>query len=451
MPMQKKHTHMKPTRIIVISFLLIILSGTLLLTLPISSKSREFTPPLDALFTSTSATCVTGLIVHDTGTYWSIFGQCVIILMIQLGGLGLVTFATFFNFALGKRIGLKSLQLASESIGSDDFSSIKQLVRMVFKISMSCELLGMIALMTVFVPKYGAYGIYISLFLSISAFCNAGFDILGFENEYISLTNYADNPVVMITIMLLIICGGLGFIVWNDLFAYKKTKKLFLHTKIVLLATASLVIIGTLGVALMEWNNSKTIGDMSIPQKIWRALFQSVTFRTAGFNTIDAASMYDGTKLFSSALMFIGAAPGSTGGGIKVTTFVVLMTTVFSVIRNRYDTIVMKRRVEKEIVYKALAITVLAGLAVIITTCVIGIDKHGFKTVDIIFETASAMATVGISAGISGAGSSLSRIALILTMFLGRVGPVSLAYSFTAGFANQKKNEIIPEGKIIVG
>ena len=330
------------------------------------------------------STCVTGLIVHDTGTYWSIFGQCVIILMIQLGGLGLVTFATFFNFALGKRLGLKSLQLASESIGSDDFSSIKQLVGMVFKISMSCELLGMLALMTVFVPKYGAYGIYISLFLSISAFCNAGFDILGFENEYISLTNYADNPVVMITIMLLIICGGLGFIVWNDLFAYKKTKKLFLHTKLVLIATASLVIIGALGVVLMEWNNSKTIGDMSIPQKIWRALFQSVTFRTAGFNTIDAASMYDGTKLFSSALMFIGAAPGSTGGGIKVTTFVVLMATVFSVIRNRYDTIILKRRVEKEIVYKALAITVLAGLAVIITTSVIGLDKHGFKTVDII-------------------------------------------------------------------
>ncbi len=451
MPMQKKYTHMKPTRIIVISFLLIILFGTLLLTLPISSKSREFTPPLDAFFTATSATCVTGLIVHDTGTYWSIFGQCVIILMIQLGGLGLVTFATFFNFALGKRLGLKSLQLASESIGSDDFSSIKQLVRMVFKISMSCELLGMLALMTVFVPKYGAYGIYISLFLSISAFCNAGFDILGFENEYISLTNYADNPVVMITIMLLIICGGLGFIVWNDLFAYKKTKKLFLHTKLVLIATASLVIIGALGVVLMEWNNSKTIGDMSIPQKIWRALFQSVTFRTAGFNTIDAASMYDGTKLFSSALMFIGAAPGSTGGGIKVTTFVVLMATVFSVIRNRYDTIILKRRVEKEIVYKALAITVLAGLAVIITTSVIGLDKHGFKTVDIIFETSSAMATVGISAGVSGLGSSLSRIALILTMFLGRVGPVSLAYSITAGFANQKKNEIIPEGKIIVG
>lgn len=451
MPIQKKHTHMKPTRIIVISFLLIILLGTLLLTLPISSKNREFTPPLDALFTATSATCVTGLIVHDTGTYWSIFGQCVIILMIQLGGLGLVTFATFFNFALGKRLGLKSLQLVSESIGSDDFSNIKQLVKMVFKISMSCELLGMLALMTVFVPKYGAYGIYISLFLSVSAFCNAGFDILGFENEYISLTNYADNPVVMITIMLLIICGGLGFIVWNDLFAYKKTKKLFLHTKIVLLATASLVIIGTLGVALMEWNNSKTIGDMSIPQKIWRALFQSVTFRTAGFNTIDATSMYDGTKLFSSALMFIGAAPGSTGGGIKVTTFVVLMATVFSVIRNRYDTIVMKRRVDKEVVYKSLAITVLAGLALVITTCIIGIDKQDFKTVDIIFETFSAMTTVGITTGVSELASPLSKIVLMLTMFLGRVGPVSLAYSITAGFANQKKNEIIPEGKIMVG
>lgn len=451
MPVQKKHTHMKPMRIIIISFLIIILFGTLLLTLPISSKSREFTPPLDALFTATSATCVTGLIVHDTGTYWSIFGQCVIILMIQLGGLGLVTFATFFNFALGKKLGLKSLQLASESVGYDDFSRIKQLVKMVFKISMSCELIGMLLLMTVFVPKYGIYGIYISLFLSISAFCNAGFDILGFEDKYISLTNYADNSIVTGTIMLLIICGGLGFVVWNDLFTYKNTKKLFLHTKIVLLATASLIIIGTLGVGIMEWKNPATMGFLSIPQKISRALFQSVTLRTAGFNTIDAALMYDETKLFSSALMFIGAAPGSTGGGIKITTFVVLMMTVFSVIRNQYDTVILKRRVDKQVVYKALTITILAGLAVIITTFIIGIDKQRFKTIDIIFETSSAMATVGISAGISGLASPLSKMALILTMFLGRVGPVSLAYSITAGFANQKKNEIIPEGKIMVG
>lgn len=451
MPVQKKHTHMKPTRIIVISFLLIILFGTLLLILPISSKNREFTPVLDSLFTATSATCVTGLVIHDTGAYWSMFGQCIILLMIQLGGLGIVSFAMFFNFALGRKLGLKSMQLASESIGSDDFSTIKELVKTVFKISMSCELLGMLSLMTVFVPQYGTYGIYISLFLSVSAFCNAGFDILGFENEYISLTNYADNPVVMITIMLLIICGGLGFIVWNDLFSYKKTKKLYLHTKIVLLATVILIVVGALGVGIMEWNNQETIGKLSISQKISRAIFQSVTFRTAGFNTFNTTKMYDGTKLLASALMFIGAAPGSTGGGIKITTFVVLMATVYNVIRNRHDTIILKRRVDKEVVYKALAITVLAGLAVVITTCIIGIDKHGFKTVDIIFETSSAMATVGISAGISKLASPLSKIVLMLTMFLGRVGPVSLAYSITAGFANQKKNEIIPEGKIIVG
>ena len=331
------------------------------------------------------------------------------------------------------------MQLASESVGYDDFSRIKQLVKMVFKISMSCELIGMLLLMTVFVPKHGTYGIYISLFLSISAFCNAGFDILGFEDKYISLTNYADNSIVMGTIMLLIICGGLGFVVWNDLFTYKKTKKLFLHTKIVLLATASLIIIGTLGVGIMEWKNPETMGGLSVLQKISRALFQSVTLRTAGFNTIDAASMHEGTKLFSSALMFIGAAPGSTGGGIKVTTFVVLMATVFSVIRNRYDTIVMKRRVDKEVVYKSLAITVLAGLALVITTCIIGFDKRNFKTVDIIFEAFSAMTTVGITTGVSELASPLSKIVLMLTMFLGRVGPVSLAYSITAGFANQRK------------
>lgn len=453
MPILKsKSKILTPTRTIVLSFLGIIIIGATLLCLPISSKSGEFTAFADSLFTATSATCVTGLVVHDTYTHWNMFGQIIILIMIQLGGLGLLTFASFFNFALGKKLGLRSMQLAKESANYDSISDIKQLVGMIMKISFSIELIGAFLLSFVFVPKYGVSGIFTSIFLSISAFCNAGFDVLGNEGEYISLTNYADNPIVMGTIMLLIISGGLGFVVWYDLFNYRKTKKLILHTKLVLITTASLIIIATLFLLILEWNNPDTMGGMDFHQKLSRALFQSVTFRTAGFNTIPIDKMHEGSKLAGSFVMFIGAAPGSTGGGIKITTFMVIIMTVFSVIRNKPDTVILKKKVEKDVVYKSLSIIMLSALAVIITTCFIGFANPGeLSSIDVIFESVSAFATVGLSSGVTAIINPISRFMIIITMFLGRVGPMSMAYSITASTANRNKNQVIPEGKIMVG
>lgn len=443
----------KPMRTIVLSFLLVICIGTILLWLPISSKTREFTNLIDTFFTATSATCVTGLVIYDTYSHWSLFGQCIILLMIQIGGLGLVTFTSFFNFAIGKKLGLRSMQLASENVNSNGFNDVKSLVAIIFRISLSLETIGAIVLMTVFVPKYGPYGIFMSFFLSISAFCNAGFDLLGMEGQFSSLVHYAANPVVMITIMALIVCGGLGFVVWFDILNYKRTKKLVLHTKIVLITTAILITSGTLLVLLLEWANPATMADMSIPQKFVNALFQSITFRTAGFNTIDISKMHSLTKLVGIVYMFIGAAPGSTGGGIKITTISVIIMTVVCVMKNNSDTTLLGRKIDKDVVYKALSIVSLGTTAVIIASCTLYYSNYGtgLLGVDAAFESVSAFATVGLSVGATAICNTLSKVILCITMFIGRVGPVSLALSIAIGTQARNKNQVIPEGKIIVG
>jgi trk system potassium uptake protein TrkH len=448
-----KNKPFHPTKLIVLSFLLVIIVGTFLLMLPISSRRHEFTPFITALFTATSATCVTGLVVVDTYTHWNAFGQLIILLMIQIGGIGLVTFASFFNLIIGKKIGLRTMQLASESVSMGGFDDIKKLLTSIMKICLSFEGAGALLLMIVFVPKYGLRGIWISIFLSVSAFCNAGFDPLGFEGEFCSLMNYADNPIVTITIMLLIVCGGLGFVVWNDLAQYKKTEKLILHTKVVLLGTAILIAFGTLSVLILEWNNPHTLGGLNFFQKLIRALFQSITYRTAGFNTIPINEMYSHTKILGAAIMFIGAAPGSTGGGIKVTTLMVLLMTVVSVVKNQQDTIMLKRKVDKDVVYKSISISALAGLAVTITTAIIMYTNNNVRIhgVDALFESVSAFATVGLSAGPTLVVNKISLVALIITMFIGRVGPVSFMASLMLGRESNSKNQVVPEGKVLVG
>lgn len=447
-----KSKPIRPTRTIVLSFLLVILVGTALLILPISSREHTFTAPIKALFTATSATCVTGLIVFDTYTHWNLFGQIVILLMIQIGGLGLVTFTSFFNFFLGKKLGLRSMQLASESAGSGGFDDIKKLVANIVRIALAFEAVGALILMTVFVPKYGMQGAYISVFLAVSAFCNAGFDVLGFEGQFSNLVNYADNPVVVLTISLLIICGGLGFVVWNDVGLYRKTKKLILHTKIVLIMTAVLVVFGTFMVMLMEWDNPATMGGMTFFQKLSRSFFQSVTFRTAGFNTMPIDTMYSHTKIFAILLMFIGAAPGSTGGGIKVTTLAVILMTVLSVVQNKSDTIILKRKIDKDVVYKSLSIAVLGAFIVMLTACVlVYTNTPRIGGVNAVFEAVSAFATVGLSVGPTAVVNVGSLLMLIFTMFVGRVGPVSLMISLTLGREAENKNQVIPEGKLFVG
>ena len=452
---ERLHDFLKnPTRVIVVSFALIISVGTLLLMLPFSSREGIFTSFPTAFFTATSATCVTGLIVEDTYTYFSTFGQVVILLLIQFGGLGLVTITTFFNIAIRRKIGLKTAQLAQESINSDGSQDIRVLIKMIILLTFGIELVGAIVLSGVFIPEFGADGIFISVFLAISAYCNAGFDILGRIAPYTSLTTYSDNPVVLITIMLLIIFGGLGFIVWYDLCLYRRHGRLILHTKIVLLATGILIIFGTVCFLALEWNNPFTIGKMPVWEKILNGIFHSVSCRTAGFNTVDLVNMGSGTKLMSCFLMFIGAAPGSTGGGIKVTTFIVLAVTVTSVMRGRDDTIIMGRKIVKQVVYKALAVTVIALIAVLIATFVISYTVHENGTmigeIDALFESTSAFATVGLSVGVTGVANLTSRMILALTMFLGRVGPVALALTLLAR-SNPDKHQIIPEGRIIVG
>ena len=441
-----------PARIIVISFAVVIIIGALLLTTPFCSRDGVSTPFIDAFFTAVSATCVTGLIVYDTYTHFNVLGQTVIILLIQIGGLGLVTLTTFFNIVIGKKLGLRSMKLASESINITSVEGINKVIRMAVVFTFSIEAIGAILLSSVFVPKYGIIkGGYTAIFLAISAFCNAGFDILGHEGLFTSLTNYTDSFIVIGTISALIIVGGLGFIVWQDIINYRHTKRLLLHTKVVLIVTAILIAVGTFIYMIYEWDNPYTMGGLSVGEKIGACWFQSVTARTAGFNSIDIIATKDITKIFTILLMFIGAAPGSTGGGIKVTTFAVIIMTVVSVIRGKDDTEILKRKVDFRVVYRAIAISTLAITAIFVGVNIIAETiPQDVGGIPILFEAVSAFATVGLTAGVTSVAGIAGKLVLTFLMFIGRVGPVSLAISLAIS-QSKTKNRVIPEGKIMVG
>ena len=448
----KKRASINPARMISESFAAVIVIGAILLWLPISSKSGEFTPLLSCVFTAASATCVTGLILFDTYTHWNAFGQGILMMLIQIGGLGLVTFTSFFNLVVGRKLGLRGMRLASESINSTSFGDVPHLLRMIITFTLTVESIGAVLLSLYFVPRYGLQGL--SAFLAVSAFCNAGFDILGFLGEYTSLTTLNDSYLVLFTIMALIIIGGLGFIVWNDLIAYRKTKTLLLHTKIVLMVTIFLIVSGAICFLLFEWDNPATMQPMNLKEKIGAAFMQSVTMRTAGFNSIDLYSMRDVTKVFSIVLMFIGAAPGSTGGGIKVTTMAIIVMTAVSIIRGKEEPYVLKRRIAANVVYRSIAILFLGIVVVSVTSIILmttsPLEQNSFSGIDAVFEAMSAFATVGVSAGVTGITSEISQVALILAMFIGRVGPVSFGLSLAAQQSVSRKL-IMPEGKVIVG
>ena len=452
-PIRRSWLFSFPTRTITLSFAAVILVGTLLLMLPVSSRTGAFTPFLDCLFTATSSTCVTGLVVHDTYAYWSAFGQCVILALIQIGGLGLVTLTTFFNIAIGRKLGLRGMHLAQESVASTG-PDINQLMKVVMITALTVETAGALLLATVFVPEFGAEGIFISVFTSVSAFCNAGFDIFGRAEPYVSLTGYVGNPIVVGTVGLLIIVGGIGFIVIHDLLQYRRTKKLLLHTRIVIVSTVSLILVGMAFTAVCEWNNPFTLGGLSgTGERLGAAWFHSVSCRTAGFNVFPLEPMHDITKILSSLLMFVGAAPGSTGGGIKCTTFAVIFMTVYSVVRGDEDTVIFRRKVEKSAVYKSLAVMILGILAVTITAaCIVATmsGTHAVTGVDALFESVSAFATVGLSAGISAVASTLSRMLLIFEMYIGRLGPVTFFLALAMRPTANRK-EILPVGKIQIG
>ena len=432
------------------SFLLVIAVGTLLLTLPISSRTGRL-GVIDAMFTATSATCVTGLVVRDTWSQFSLFGQVIILMLIQVGGLGLVTLTSFFALAARRRMGFRDLRLLGESVSADGLSKATEVLKIVIKLAAAFEAVGIVLLLFAFVPQFGAEGVWVSVFTAISAFCNAGFDLFGRFGAYSSLVPYVNNYYVQAVIMFMIMAGGLGFMVWVELAEYRKKRRLSLHAKVVLQFSAIFWVGGAVLLALLEWSNPRTMGGLSVPGKIMAALFQSVSTRTAGMNTIDLAACSPISKLLMSVLQFIGAAPGSTGGGVKVTTFAVLILTIRSVAQGRDDCVIGGHHIESKTVYRALTIIVIGAVAAFGSAVVVYYNTaETVSVIDCIFESCSAFGTVGLSVGVTGQLNTGAKLLYMACMFMGRVGPVSLAISLTAK-PDDNKRKVLPVGHINVG
>ena len=438
------------TQTICSSFLLVIAVGTLLLTLPISSRTGRL-GVIDAMFTATSATCVTGLVVRDTWSQFSLFGQVVILMLIQVGGLGLVTLTSFFALAARRRMGFRDLRLLGESVSADGLSKATEVLKIVIKLAAAFEAVGIVLLLFAFVPQFGAEGVWVSVFTAISAFCNAGFDLFGRFGAYSSLVPYVNNYYVQAVIMFMIMAGGLGFMVWVELGEFRKKRRLSLHAKVVLAFSAILWVGGAALICLMEWSNPATMGGLSVPGKVMASLFQSVSTRTAGMNTIDLAACGPVTKLLMSVLQFIGAAPGSTGGGVKVTTFAVLILTIRSVAEGRDDCVIAEHHIESKTVYRALTIIMLGIVASLGSAVVVYYNtSDAVSVIDAIFESCSAFGTVGLSVGVTSQLNVGAKLLYMLVMFMGRVGPVSLAISLTVKPGDNKR-KILPVGHINVG
>lgn len=438
------------TQTICSSFLLVIAVGTLLLTLPISSRTGRL-GVIDALFTATSATCVTGLVVRDTWSQFSLFGQVVILMLIQVGGLGLVTLTSFFALAARRRMGFRDLRLLGESVSADGLSKATEVLKIVIKLAAAFEAVGIVLLLFAFVPQFGAEGVWVSVFTAISAFCNAGFDLFGRFGAYSSLVPYVNNYYVQAVIMFMIMAGGLGFMVWVELAEYRKKRRLSLHAKVVLQFSVIFWVGGAVLLALLEWSNPRTMGGLPVPGKIMAALFQSVSTRTAGMNTIDLAACSPISKLLMSVLQFIGAAPGSTGGGVKVTTFAVLILTIRSVAQGRDDCVIGGHHIESKTVYRALTIIVIGAVAAFGSAVVVYYNTaETVSVIDCIFESCSAFGTVGLSVGVTGQLNTGAKLLYMACMFMGRVGPVSLAISLTAK-PDDNKRKVLPVGHINVG
>ncbi|TQR42166.1 TrkH family potassium uptake protein [Paenibacillus popilliae] len=442
--------NLTPPRILVVGFAAIVLLGAFLLMLPISNADGIPLPFLDALFTSTSATCVTGLIVVDTGTHFTVFGQVVIMLLIQIGGLGFMTMATLFALALKKKISLKERLILQEALNQGSMEGIVRLIRKVILFAVCIE--GTAAVL--FSVRWAfdlplGKAIYFGIFHAVSFFNNAGFDLFGsVSGPFSSLTSYVGDPIINLVSMLLIILGGIGFIVLSDLVEYKRTRKLSLHTKIVLTMTGLLIVIGTVVIFIFEFTNTRTLGSLNGWEKFWASLFQSVSPRTAGANTIDIGAMRQASQFFMVLLMFIGASPGSTGGGIKTTTFAILIGAVFAMIRGKEDIVIYRYRLAKDRIFKAVTLTLLSLFLVIIVSMILSTtEDHSFLM--ILFDTTSAFGTVGLTMGLTADLSDIGKVLLSLTMFAGRLGPLTLAYAL--GPKNERELYRHPEGKITIG
>lgn len=444
------------TRIIALGFLGAILIGTLLLMLPISAQSGKMTGIVDALFTSTTSVCVTGLVTVPTYAHWTIFGQIVIALLAQIGGLGVITFTMLFLLALRRKIGMKERLLIQDAYNLDTIQGLVVLVKKIVKGTLVIEGIGALLYMTVFIPDFGVRGIWYSIFNSISAFCNAGMDVIGPD----SLMPYVGNPVVNLTTMILIILGGLGFPVWwnvIDVLQQRHKKRrgvrvslqhLSLNSKLVLFMTFTLIFGGAFLIFVLEFYNPATLGNLSIGEKIQAAFFQSVTTRTAGFCTISQAGLGKATALICCILMFIGGSPSGTAGGIKTTTMAILFLTVVSIIKGRRDTEMFGRKVGDIAVRRALSIFgVSFGVMLLAVIMLAAVQPGDF--LDCLFEVISAIATVGLSRDFTTELTIVGRIIIIITMYIGRIGPISLALFFNSKrFVNVKS---YPEERVSVG
>ena len=447
MNVQGRKKHMTSAQIIIFGFMVVIFMGALLLMLPISTKGPGGAPFLDALFTSTSAVCVTGLIVHDTATYWTEFGQFVIISLIQVGGMGVVTVAVAVAMVSGKKIGLRERSTMQDAISAPKVGGIVRFTGFILKGTFIVELTGAVLMAPQFIKDFGfVKGIWYAVFHSISAFCNAGFDLMGVREPFSSLTHYVGHPVINFAIMMLIVVGGLGFLTWEDIWTNRRCwRKYRMQSKVILTTTALLILIPAVIFYFLEFNGPEWQGWGA---RIWASLFQSVTPRTAGFNTVDLTAMSEPGQLLTAILMLIGGSPGSTAGGMKTTTLAVLLLSGWAVFYRKEDTQCYGRRISEETVRYAAVV-----MMMYITLCIGGALAisylEGLPILTCIYETASAIATVGLTLGITPELGTTSRIILILLMYCGRVGGLTLVYAAISGVKPHVSR--LPHEKITVG
>lgn len=439
--MKKQRLLLSTTHIILLSFLAAILIGTVLLSLPVSSADGKSTPFLDALFTATTSVCVTGLVVVPTVSSWSIFGQIIILILIQIGGLGVVTIMSGLMILLHRKMGIGYRVLLQDAFNLNSLSGLIRFVEKVVVGTLIIESIGALLYMTVFIPAFGAKGIWISVFTSVSAFCNAGIDIIA-EN---SLCDYVLNPMVNMVTCGLVILGGIGYIVWWDVLRVLKQARhkkgrifgnLTLHSKIAITATLILIFAGAVLIFAFEYNNPLTMKEYTLFQKIEVSVFQSVTTRTAGFATVPQENLTNSTAIVCLLLMFIGGSPVGTAGGIKTVTFAVIIASALSLIRNKEDTELFKRQLLKQTVSKATAVTCMSFIIMFASTVLLSAVTKA-NALDIVYETVSATGTVGLTRNLTPSLNQIGKLIIIVTMYLGRVGPISLAVAFNRTKENQ--------------
>ncbi|WP_248925106.1 TrkH family potassium uptake protein [Paenibacillus hamazuiensis] len=445
-----KKLRLNPPQVLAIGFMLMITVGAVLLRLPVSSSGEGNLSFLDSLFMATSAVCVTGLSVINTGAHLSAFGEIVLIVLIQVGGLGFMTMSTLIALVLRRRISLQERLVLKEAMNSESTEGLVRLVRKVLLYALVIELAGalLLAVRWSFEMPVGQ-ALYFGVFHSISIFNNAGFDLFGsIPDRPGSLIHYAEDPFINIVSMALIFLGGIGFIVISDLLTYPKNKKLTLHSKVVLSASAALILIGTLVILLFEYTNPATLQPLSATGKGLGAMLQSVSSRSAGVSTVDIGLMRQATQFFIIIMMFIGAAPGSSGGGIKVTTFVILIGAMLAMVQGKEDIVLFRRSVPKDRIYKAITFALLSFFLVVLSAMILS-TTESYPFLGILFEVTSAYATAGMSMGLTAQLTDFGKVFIIILMFVGRLGPVSLAYTLTP--TPKKEPYRYPEGKITIG